>query len=159
MEVRDLMNTFVNFTEDDLEDNIHSFFNECALTYPSVVATTSANSHLYRVYTSLLTECKMLIHGYTANAHIDYEDSSFEPWKIFWLLCNMNLKGLASQLQSFVIKTNDPDLNVRDYILFFYISLQDAELQSLARDLPLDMLYDMLMPVAVENFNRWRLDT
>jgi hypothetical protein len=73
---------------------------------------------------------------------------------IYWLFDGMPLVGSFDKLQSFIIEKNDPSLSDADYLLLFYVSLQSADVQKLAENVPLSMLYDMFMPVAEEKIRR-----
>jgi hypothetical protein len=153
------MDTFVGFTKNDLVSSIDSFFDEYALAHPNAVTTTRTNSHLYSTYINILVECKTLASGYQFYTRVGYKTFNFSRNKIYWLLCNASLTGFSSQIQSFIIKTNDPSLSDRDYILMFYISLQNIEVQDAIRNIPLGMLRDMFLPVAEENLKKWMLSS
>jgi hypothetical protein len=157
------MDTFVGFTKNDLVKNVDSFYDEYALVYPDAtwdaISGIGTERYLYRKLVSILIDCEILVDGYKENIRIGYENTVSKMRKLSWLLCNMTLTGLSSQLQSFIIKTNNPNLSDMDYVLLFYISLQSQEVQNATRDLPLSMLHDMFFPVAEDNLREWKLNS
>jgi hypothetical protein len=149
------MDTFTGFTEDDLSTDMSSFYAEYALAHPDIISDLC--SALYGKLVGILIDCEVIVYGYEAGERIGYTDSLFESRKLAWLFYNMNLTGLASQFQSFIIKVNDSSLSDKDYILLFYISLQSQEVQNTAQEIPLSMLHDMFLPVADNNLREWKL--
>jgi hypothetical protein len=82
----------------------------------------------------------------------------FDDMKMYWLFYNMPFASLSSQLRSFMVKKNNPDLSVDDYVLLFYVSLQENILKETFKDFPLDILYDIYTPVAERNLNEWKAE-
>jgi hypothetical protein len=151
------MNTFIDFTSSDLEDDIDSFAHEYALADPN--GSDDSFSVLYSNFQNLLFECKYLTHTYGMDANSKLNSSSFKTPRLTWLLCNVTFTDFYAQLQSFMIKLDNPNLSSMDYVLLFYISLQSVEVQDVTRNLPLSMLHDMFSPVAEDNLAKWKLST
>jgi hypothetical protein len=148
------MDTFVGFTVDDALYGGDSFIDEYNLVYPNAVpGVVSTLDNKCQLMTFM---CEVLAEGYKSST-IGTPDSFFEEKKVYWLLCNIRLPLFFSQLESFIIKKNDLTLSDEDYVLLFYISLQNDEVQNTIQNLPLSMKYDMFLPVAEENLRQWKL--
>jgi hypothetical protein len=149
------MDTFVGFNANYLEVDVYAFSNEYALAHPN--GNNNSFPLLYRKLINVLFECESLIYVHKTKANTKFNKSYFESGKLTWLLCNITFTDFCAQLQSFMIKLNNPNLSDEDYILLFYISLQSQEVQDATQNLPLSMLRDMFSPVAEDNLNRWKL--
>jgi hypothetical protein len=82
----------------------------------------------------------------------------FDDMKMYWLFYGMPFADLSSQLRSFIVEKNNPNLSVDDYVLLFYVSLQNTEMRDATQAFPLDMLYDIFTPVAEANLNKWKAE-
>jgi hypothetical protein len=152
------MNTVINFTREELDRNLNWFFADY-FTVHSDGNNDEANV-LYRIFAGVLIEYRTLLNGYKSSLRtgVDFSPSLKEK-QIYCLFYNMDFMDLASQFRAFVIEKNDISLNAENYILLFYVSLQDEEVQKVTQHLPLNMLHDMLMPVAEENLREWMLNS
>jgi hypothetical protein len=104
-------------------------------------------------------ECKYLTDEYKYATDFSSGDSSLGLRLVYWLFHDSNFMENPSKLISFIIEKNDMSLQYTDYALLFYVSLQNEDVQKAARDLPLRLLYDMFLPVAEENLNKWKLSS
>jgi hypothetical protein len=134
----------------------YGFYPEYALTYPD---SEEANAYrLCYILASIDVECRALAKGYRNLADrfsASRRDYVLKHNIIFCLFYDLPFEDFSSQLQSFIIERNNPWLSAKDYALLFYISLQEAELKDKLEGLPLNMLYDMFMPVAIDKQNKW----
>jgi hypothetical protein len=130
----------------------NKFFIEYYAVHPD--GYESADPTLYFILTDIMYELEMLCEDDIANN--TFYDFYVGLYKIYWLFHSINLKLLYAQLQSFVIERNDTSLSSTDYVLLFYVSLQDEEVRNVISHLPLSMIYDMFMPVAEGNLEKWK---
>jgi hypothetical protein len=151
------MDDLIGFTKDDLFYSRDSFIDAYNLSHPD--AGPYIAKSLDRTLGRIFYEYIVVVDGYKEHIRLGFKDPFLENQKIFWLLCGIRFTDFSAQFQSFIIEKNDPFLSEEDCVLMFYISLQDAEIQDAAHDLPLSMVYDMFMPVAAENLKQWKLET
>jgi hypothetical protein len=118
---------------------------------------------LRNIFGSISSRYENMTSGYEG-VHIRMQaphgslDLSFEKTKIFWLFYDTPFPSWSAQLQSFMVKKNDPNLSAEDYILLFYISLQSVEVQNFTQSVPISMLHDMFSPMAEDNLAKWKKD-
>jgi hypothetical protein len=149
------MDLFVGFTRDILDVNHLAFLNEYNVLYPH--ANSNVSKRLNGVYQTIIFQCEILVDGYEEFKQLGVHDSFLEANKIFWLLCNIPFNNFPSQLRSFIFDRNDLALSDEDYVLLFYVSLQEEKIQNAIQNLPLSIKYDMFMPIAEENLRQWKL--
>jgi hypothetical protein len=136
-----------------------NFFAEYRSVHPSGNEHVDVDKQLYRMFSKIQFEFATVTDK-RGPVYVHVPDGSLtlilEDMNIYWLFDGMPLVGSFDKLQSFIIEKNDPDLSDTDYLLLFYISLQNADVQKVTDSVPLSMLYDMFAPVAEENIRRRR---
>jgi hypothetical protein len=138
------------------------FYREYFAAHPNVTAYEQVvAAQLSRILANIQFNYETIATGH-ANPRVRSAapwgslDPTFKKGKIFWLFHDTPFISWSVQLQSFIIRKNDISLDDKDYILLFYISLQSSEVRDTAQDIPLTILYDMFMPVAEENLEKWK---
>jgi hypothetical protein len=149
------MNTFVDFTMDELGHSADSFIDEYNLVHSDAMPDTADD--LKARYKQIVFVCEALVYGFKELQDLYFGESFFTSRQAFWLLCHVPFTDFTSQFKSFIIEKNDPTLSREDYVLLFYISLQSAEIQKSIEGLPLDLVYDMFMPIAEKHLDDWKL--
>jgi hypothetical protein len=151
-----VMDTFVNKAQIILAHDTYLFYDEYNYIYPDAGSDTCRE--LYQKFTYILRKCEILVHGYEISIDFGLMGRFEELETVYWFLYDLRSSTVfVSQLQSLIINKRDLTLSAEDYVLLFYISLQNEEIQNATRDLPLGMIYDMFMPVAAENLCQWKL--
>jgi hypothetical protein len=135
--------------------NYNEFFTEYYAVHPHGDSTSGSDLHF--ILAEIMYEFASLADEDEVTNNT-FDDFYVGLYKIYWLFHSINLKLLYAQLQSFIIERNDTTLSETDYALLFYVSLQDEEIQKAARGIPLSMLYDMFLPVAEANLEKWKSD-
>jgi hypothetical protein len=134
------------------------FTTEYHVTHPG--GDKQVAEKLYKVVQRIHQEYEITSDG-CDNFHIQVSSDSlvplFEELKMYWLFHGVPFTESFRQLQSFVINKNDPNLVDADYVLLFYAFLLGEEVQDATRDVPLSILYDMFLPIAEDNLNKWNL--
>jgi hypothetical protein len=134
-----------------------TFLARYAAAYPD--NSVDSGEELYVTLMNVMYECKYLTDEYKYATDFSSGDSSLGLRLVYWLFHDSNFMENPSKLISFIIEKNDMSLQYTDYALLFYVSLQNEDVQKAARDLPLRLLYDMFLPVAEENLNKWKLSS
>jgi hypothetical protein len=129
-----------------------SFIELYSLYYPSEnefkISHLGADSiEWYYTYGTLLD------HYYA----MDDGDLEKEPETLcLWLVKDLSFDILSKALFIVLAKSDGKyDLNVSDYILMTYVSLQDEQDKALLEGLSLSLLHDMFDPVAEEKYRAW----
>jgi hypothetical protein len=137
------------------------FYRKYFAAHPNIGADEQVANQLSRILANIYFNYETIAKGHAnprvrASAPWGSLDPTFKKSKIFWLFYDTPFSSWSDQLQSFMVKKNNGDLDDKDYILLFYISLQSVEVQDGVEGLPLSMLYDMFMPLAEENLKKWK---
>jgi hypothetical protein len=126
---------------------------------------TNVNEHtlidLSYMFSLVMQKYDVMSGGYESfnldNQH-GLGDALLEEHKILWLFYNIPLTSFSSQLKSFMVEKNNPRLSDKDYTLLFYASLPIQEQETSFEWVPLDMLYEIFIPLAEENMNKWKTE-
>jgi hypothetical protein len=106
-------------------------------------------------------------YSYYANSSKDYLGLTYsaatkmrinrvaEQHKLFWLFKDMPLDDYSERIKFFIIDKNDAEVSILDYAVLLYVYFQDKNTKQTLEKLPLSMLYDILVPIADENFKSW----
>jgi hypothetical protein len=135
-------------------DTYH-FVNEYVKAYPDESYDFSSRnaSLLYKFFQRIESEYNVIVNGY--GNYIP--DAWLDRIKTSWLLYSMTpFKTFAEQLMHSMIKNYDSSFTQRDYVILFYISLQDKDVQDATRGLPMSILHGIFTPVMDENLGNWK---
>jgi hypothetical protein len=138
---------------------VEEFTANYAAAYPNADKATA--SIMIRNFEDFGDDCNIITNGYKyflSHTRPGFIDDVLESLTPFFLFYGTHFDDFHLHLQAFMIEMNDPFLDEDDYALLFYASLQDMNIQKTTLNLPLNMLYDMFLPVAEENMKKWKVN-
>jgi hypothetical protein len=154
------MTSLNNRPSDIAMDYSGIFKDEYATLYPQKSMHTKAS--MVRSFRSFVYQLSVMAKGYKQlRSEVEYEWMLVEDIrqvKLFLLFYGMDFEDTASLFKAFLLERNMAEEDDgEDSALLFYASLQSEEVKKVTEGLPLNILYDMFMPVSDANFEKWKL--
>jgi hypothetical protein len=125
-----------------------------------LVGDISLNSNpLIYYYYDVLGNWDSMNEGYTTNfqrfGSFTVEDYIESACSEIWLFYNFPVDDFIKKLAAYLIKSSFTNLSTHDYVILFYISLQEPEFKESLEGVPLPLLHDIFNPIIKNNINIW----
>jgi hypothetical protein len=120
--------------------------------------------YVWRTYEAITRWVKYVHNGYEYymdnrpffdGASVEGTAIAFDKHKLLWLFSDIPFEDIDKKLTTLMIERNDPTLSEKDYSVLLFLSCHGEKMKDAWAGVPLNMVYEGLLPLAEKIFDAW----